>query len=138
MKAIVLEKIGGPECLVLQERDRPALMPGTAIVRVRAAGVCYRDVIDRKGGFPHLVTPVVPGHEFAGEVVEVAPDVTSVKAGDRVANLHRAPCKRCEYCLRGHEVRCRNAMIMFGHTTDGGYAEYVRAEEGALVCIPDA
>jgi acryloyl-coenzyme A reductase len=133
MFAVVLHETGPVENLRFEEREAPALAPGCALVRVRAAGVCYRDVIDRKGGFPFMKLPVIPGHELAGEVVAVADDVAGVAVGDRVVNTHRAPCGACEYCLAGHEPRCARSFMMFGLTIDGAYAEYVLAPAACLV-----
>lgn len=136
MKAIVLRETGGADQLRLEEWPRPTVAPGTALVRVRASGVCYRDVIDRQGGFPFMKKPVVPGHEFAGDVVEVGAGVDAVAPGHRVVNLHRAACGACEYCRAGQEPRCIGALHSFGLTADGGYAEYVLAPAGCLVRLP--
>jgi D-arabinose 1-dehydrogenase-like Zn-dependent alcohol dehydrogenase len=137
MKAIVLHEPGPPEHLIFEDLPVPELSSGCVLVRVRAAGVCYRDVIDRRGGFPFMKRPVVPGHEFAGVVEAAAPDVEDLRVGDRVVNLHRAPCGECEYCLAGHEPRCARSFMMFGLTLDGGYAEQVLAPAKSLVRLPD-
>ena len=138
MQAVVLRETGPADNLRLEHIDPPELSAGHVLVRVHAAGVCYRDVIDRQGGFPFMKKPVVPGHEFAGEVASVADDVTELEVGDRVTNLHRAPCGECDYCLAGHGPRCSRSLFMFGLTADGGYAEVVAAPVGALVKLPDA
>ena len=106
MKAVVLSEPGPADHLITKEIERPKPGAGEVLVRVRAAGVCYRDIIDRRGGFPFMKQPVVPGHEFAGEVVSLGPNVDQPAVGDRVVNLHRAPCGECEYCMAGHEPRC--------------------------------
>jgi D-arabinose 1-dehydrogenase-like Zn-dependent alcohol dehydrogenase len=111
--------------------------PGAVLLRVRAEGVCGRDLIDRRGGFRQLRLPVILGHEFAGEVVEVAPGVTGLAPGDRVANLLRLGCGTCRACLRGDTPICERAWQSFGQTRDGGYAELVVAPASALVKIPD-
>ena len=136
MKAIVLHESGPAENLHLEDVAVPSLTVGHALVRVHAAGVCYRDIIDRRGGFPFAKRPVVPGHEFAGVVESVASDVEDVSVGDRVANLHRSSCGECEYCLAGHAPRCARSPFFFGLTADGGYAEYVLAPAGSLVRLP--
>src|SRR4051812_12945954 len=125
MRAIVLHEPGPADHLTLADIAKPEPGPGQALVHVRAAGVCYRDVIDRRGGFPFMKRPVVPGHEFAGEVVAVGPDTVGVAVGDRVVNLHRAPCGECDMCKLGEEPRCIRAMFSYGMTADGGYAEFV-------------
>ncbi len=136
MKAVVLRETGTADQLELSEVERPRLVPGHALVKVFAAGVCYRDVIDRRGGFPFMKLPVIPGHELAGEVVEVADDVSGVAPGDRVVNLHRPPCGECEACRAGHEPRCTRGIYAFGLTADGAYAEYVLAPARCLVPMP--
>jgi acryloyl-coenzyme A reductase len=136
MRAVVLREVGPAENLRLEDWPRPAATPGHAVVRVRAAGVCHRDVVDRRGGFPFMKRPVVPGHELAGEVVEVGEGVAHVRVGDRVVNIHRAPCGECEYCRAGHEPRCLRSAEVFGLTVDGCYAEYVLAHAGCLVPLP--
>jgi D-arabinose 1-dehydrogenase-like Zn-dependent alcohol dehydrogenase len=136
MKAVVLSEPGPAENLVAKDIERPAPGPGEVLVRVRAAGVCYRDVIDRRGGFPFMKQPVVPGHEFAGEVTALGDGAEGLALGDRVVNLHRAPCGECDYCVSGHEPRCIFSPMLFGLTIDGGYAEYVVAAPAALVALP--
>jgi D-arabinose 1-dehydrogenase-like Zn-dependent alcohol dehydrogenase len=136
MKAVVLEKCGGSEELQYRDWELKKPGPGEALVRVRACGVCYRDILDRSGKFPMIQLPIIPGHEFAGEIVELGPDVPNFKIGDRVTNLHRAPCGRCRYCRKGDEIHCEEAWPSFGLTIHGSYAEFVVAPEGALVPIP--
>lgn len=138
MRAIVVREPGPPEHLQLDDdHPRPALRPGCAIVQVDAEGVCYRDVVERRGGFPFIKRPVVPGHEFAGTIVELADDVEGLAIGERVVNLHRAPCGSCRACAGGNETRCQRALEVFGLSVDGGYAEYVLARAGCLVPVPD-
>src|SRR5690606_6051538 len=81
MRAVVLERIGGPEQLSLREVPDPEPGPGEAVVRIAAAGVCGRDLIDRRGGFPAMKLPTVLGHEFSGEVIAVGPGTTRVSVG---------------------------------------------------------
>jgi acryloyl-coenzyme A reductase len=138
MRAVVLREPGPPEQLQLEaDHPRPTLRPGCAIVQVDAEGVCYRDVVERRGGFPFIKRPVVPGHEFAGTIVELADDVVGLAIGQRVVNLHRAPCGACRACTGGNETRCQRALEVFGLSVDGGYAEYVLARAGCLVPVPD-
>ncbi len=134
MRAAVLDAIGGP----FHHRTvaDPKLGPEDVLVRVAACGVCGRDLIDRRGGFPAMKLPTILGHEFAGEVVEVGSAVTSFAVGSRVANLHRPHCGECESCAAGHQVDCERAWQSFGHTVDGGYAELVAAHHRALVEVP--
>lgn len=137
MRAVVLERIGSASELQLRDWPEPELHPDDALIRVHASGVCGRDLIDRRGGFPMMKLPTILGHELAGEVVGVGSEVRSLAIGDRVANLHRPHCGDCAACVRGHELHCERAWQSFGHTIDGAYAELCAAPERALVKIPD-
>ena len=136
MRAVVVARTGGPEQLESKEVADPEPGPDDVLVRVQAAGVCGRDLIDRRGGFPGLKLPIVLGHEFAGEVVAIGKNVTDLHPGDRVANLHRPYCGACDRCLEGETPDCTSAWQSFGQTIDGGYAELVVSPRGALVPVP--
>lgn len=84
MKAIRIRAFGGPEVLAWEEVPPPQIGPGQARVRLRAAGVNFVDTYQRAGSYP-VPLPCTLGLEGAGEVVEVAPDVTLVRPGQRVA-----------------------------------------------------
>src|SRR5438445_7266107 len=116
MRAVVLSRLGGPEELQFTDAPDPEVGAGEALVRVKAEGVCGRDLIDRRGGFRGLRLPVILGHEFAGEVVRVAPGVSDLAAGDRVANLLRLGCGACRACLCGETPICERAWQSFGQT----------------------
>jgi NADPH:quinone reductase-like Zn-dependent oxidoreductase len=136
MHAVVVDRTGGPEALVFRQVEDPSPGDDEVLVRVGAAGVCGRDLIDRRGGFPALKLPIILGHEFAGEVVAVGRNAGELRPGDRVANLHRPFCGRCARCLEGETPDCTNAWQSFGQTVDGAYAEYVVAHKDALVPVP--
>ncbi len=139
MRAVVLRETGGPDKLVPSTVPDPVASADEVLVRVRAASVCGRDLIDRRGGFPLMKLPTILGHEFAGEVVSVGEDAAQAgfSPGDRVANLHRPMCGVCPRCMGGEELLCERAYQSFGHTVDGAYAELVVAHHRALVKIPE-
>ncbi len=84
-RAVVCEALGPPDSLRLQQRPRLPLAAGTVRVAVKAAGINFPDVLMIQGLYQHRAElPFVPGLEAAGVVVEVAPDVTGIRAGDRV------------------------------------------------------
>ena len=138
MRAVVLRKTGEPEQLVSDELPDPILQPEDVLVRIRAAAVCGRDLIDRRGGFPLMKLPTVLGHEFAGEVVALGAlaAASGLNVGDRVINLHRPSCGACRRCVNGELILCERAWQSFGHTVDGGYAELCAAHHRALVKVP--
>ena len=137
MQAVVLKRIGGSEGMALEEIPTPAVTEGRVLVKVRACGVAHRDVIERRGGNPILVPPIVQGHEFAGEVVEVGPGVQRWQPGDRVVNLYTDSCGACEHCLDGDERLCSKVTEAYGLTVNGGYAEYALLRERALESLPE-
>src|SRR4051794_7180241 len=88
MKVAVLH---GPGDLRLDNAQRPVAGPKDLVIKVAAAGICGTDLHFRSMG-PRFPKPMPLGHEFAGEVIEVGPEVTSFKAGDRVAyNSNNSP-----------------------------------------------
>jgi acryloyl-coenzyme A reductase len=137
MKAVVLKEAGPAENLHVQEIETPRATSGHVVLKVHACAVGYRDIIDRRGGQGFINTPIVLGHEFAGEVVEVGENVRRWCIGDRVVNLYHNFCGICDHCIGGDERRCVNIREIFGLTVNGGYAEYVLADERALERIPD-
>ena len=136
MRAIVLHDPGGPSPLRLDDLPTPACPAGHVLVRVRACGVCYHDVVVAQGTLRRGIKPnLVLGHEIAGEVTAVAPDVGDVSLGDRVVTLLTSCCGACDRCYDGLEHRCL-AGHGIGHSVDGGYAEYVAVTTASLVPIP--
>ncbi len=95
-----------------------------ALVRVRACGVCRTDLHVTDGDLPRHRSPVIPGHEVVGEVVDLGPDVRDLAVGDRVGIAWlRETCGTCRWCRRGAENLCQ-ASRYTGWDADGGYAEY--------------
>src|SRR5215204_6375761 len=84
MKAIIVEKVGGPDVLVYADKERPETKAGEALIKVEAIGLNYIDIYHRTGLYT-LPLPFTPGMEAAGVVEEIAQDVTNVAVGDRVA-----------------------------------------------------
>jgi D-arabinose 1-dehydrogenase-like Zn-dependent alcohol dehydrogenase len=139
MRAVIQDGIGAPD--ILHVRSVP--MPGPPIgdqvlIRVRAAGVCYHDLLVREGTYRHLVQfPLVPGHEMAGDVLAVGDAVTRIKVGDQVASTNRETCGQCDLCRSGQEGICPNQRF-FGHNGPGAYGEFALVRENALSVVPRA
>ena len=110
MRAVVIAETGGPDVLRVQERPDPRVDPGHVLVRVRAAGVNFADVMARMGLYPDAPDmPFVPGYEIAGEIEAVGDGVEGLEPGDRVA----------------------------GGTRFGGYAELAATPASAVVELPE-
>ena len=85
MRAIRIDKPGGPEVMRLEEVELPPPGKGEVRLRQHAIGINFIDIYHRTGFYPPAKTPFTPGSEGAGEVVEVGPSVEGLKPGDRVA-----------------------------------------------------
>jgi D-arabinose 1-dehydrogenase-like Zn-dependent alcohol dehydrogenase len=134
VKAMVLREPGGP--LRLEEMPIPKIGRNEALLRVRATGVGLTVVI--MSAVPGRVTafPRIPGHEVAGEVVEVGAEVATVRTGDPVTCHFYLTCKVCRYCRSGRETLCPAFRGYVGMACDGGYAEYVAIPAVNLCPIP--
>jgi S-(hydroxymethyl)glutathione dehydrogenase / alcohol dehydrogenase len=96
MRAAVLERFGEP--LVITDVDLAEPRDGEVLVRLEACGVCHTDMYTASGADPSGYAPAVLGHEGAGVVEEIGPDVTSVRPGDRVVTLFSPQCRECIHC----------------------------------------
>lgn len=135
MKAIQITTPGGALDLV----DRPIPVPGpnTVRIKVQACGVCHSDAMVKEGLWPGLKYPRVPGHEVAGVIDELGPNVKLWKKGQRVGvGWYGGHCGICPPCRRGNFVYCRVGGIT-GITHDGGYQEYMIAPAESVALMPD-
>jgi len=132
VKACVLHAVGDLRC---ENVERPAIRENEVVVAVRACGVCGSDVprVFSKGTY-HF--PTIPGHEFAGEVIEAGPGVDPGLAGKGVAVFPLIPCRKCPMCAIGAFAQCEDYDYL-GSRCDGAFAEYVRVPAWNLVPIPE-
>ncbi|PNE37894.1 zinc-dependent alcohol dehydrogenase family protein [Streptomyces noursei] len=121
MRAVVIKE---PHRLHVTTVPDPTPGPGEVVVAVAAAGLCGTDVHMLAGEFGPTRYPVVPGHEFAGEVVAVGADVTAFAEGDAVAVDPALYCGACHFCALGRGNLCERWGTL-GITVDGACAEYV-------------
>jgi len=129
-RAMQVPAAGGAFQLV--EKEFPDPGPGQVRIRVHACGVCHSDSLTKEGQWSGVQFPRVPGHEIAGIVDAVGPDVPLFKPGQRVGlGWHGGHCYYCNPCRRGDFILCENQPIS-GISYDGGYADYVIAPANAL------
>lgn len=134
-RAMQVPAAGGAFQLIQKEFPEPA--PGQVRIRVQACGVCHSDSLTKEGQWPGIQFPRVPGHEIAGVIDAVAPDVPLFKPGQRVGlGWHGGHCNYCIPCRRGDFMLCENQPIS-GISYDGGYADYVLAPANAIAFLPD-
>lgn len=137
MRAIVINRHGGPEVLEPAELSDPVAGPGEAVVRVRACALNHLDVWTRRGlpgrtvPFPHVL-----GNDIAGEVLALGSPADGIAPGQRVMLSPGLSCRRCRMCLAGEDNSCRQYRV-FGAQAHGGYAERVRSPIVNLIPIPD-
>jgi 2-desacetyl-2-hydroxyethyl bacteriochlorophyllide A dehydrogenase len=117
--------------------DLPDPVPGAGevLIEVAAVGICGTDLHILDGDF-NSTFPVVPGHEFAGVVVDLGPEVTGLRIGDRVGVNPSYICHRCRPCQRGRTNLCEVAGG-YGTTWNGGAAELAVVGEQYCVRLPD-
>jgi erythritol/L-threitol dehydrogenase len=136
----------GPEDYRLEEVAVPVRKPGEALIRVEAVGICASDLKCYHGAAkfwgddnrPAFVeTMVIPGHEFAGRVVELDDEAASrwgIGVGDRVVSEQIVPCWECRYCKRGEYHMCQpHDVYGFKRRTPGAMASYMVYPAEALV-----
>src|SRR6478752_6326869 len=119
MRAHVLEVFGAP--LVVQEVELAEPKAGEVLVRLDACGVCHTDLYTASGADPSGYAPTVLGHEGAGVVEALGPDVADLAVGDHVVTLFSPQCRECEHCRSPKTNLCMaiRAEQNLGHLPDG-------------------
>lgn len=136
MNAVVVPEPGANFELV--QREVPTPGPGEIRIRVEACGICHSDAVVKEGTWPDLQYPRIPGHEVAGVVDALGPDVDAWSQGDRVGvGWHGGHCFTCDPCRRGDFINCENGAVT-GVTRDGGFADYMLARSEAVAAVPEA
>lgn len=137
MKAVRYDEFEGP--LRLVDVPDPTPPPDGVVVKVGASGLCRSDWHGWKGHDADVTVPHVPGHEFAGTVVESGKAVRQWKQGDRITVPFSLGCGACERCRAGDEQIC-DRYYQPGFTGWGSFAEYVALPyaDVNLVRLPDA
>ncbi|ACX52303.1 zinc-binding alcohol dehydrogenase family protein [Ammonifex degensii KC4] len=138
MRAMLLHKPRPIEeqPLVLTELPEPEPGPGQVRLRVEVCGVCHTDLHTVEGDLPLPKLPLIPGHQVVGIVDAVGEGVARVKVGDRVGVpwLYHT-CGSCRFCRNGQENLCEKGRFT-GYHVDGGYAEFMVAEEDFVCPLP--
>lgn len=124
MKAAVLY---AKDDLRYEEYKAPVLGDGEVLIKVRATGICGSDLPRVLGNGAHYF-PIILGHEFSGDVMEIGKSVTSIKVGDRVTGAPLVPCLKCDDCQKGYYSQCKNYTFI-GSRINGSFAEYVKMPE---------
>ena len=128
MKACVLHAVGD---LRYEDVANPVPREGEVLLEIRASGICGSDIarVFTKGTYRF---PTIPGHEFAGEIVETGKGVPTSYLGKRAAVFPLIPCRKCDMCEVGEYASCRDYNY-FGSRCDGGFAERIAVPVWNLV-----
>jgi L-iditol 2-dehydrogenase len=144
MRALV---VSAPDDFAVRDVDRPRPGPFEVLCRVRAAAICGTDPHIIQGHYPGFWPkdwPLVPGHEWCGDVVELGEGAEALgwEVGTRVAGTSHAPCGFCRRCIEGRYNICENFGVeglhdQYGHNAPGAYAEYVVHSVRSVFPVPD-
>ncbi len=142
MRAVVID---APGRIRVDNVPDPTPRPDEVLVRVGACGICGTDLHIIDGDSPLARYPIIPGHEFAGEVVALGYDIaqgngngeTNITVGSRVAIDPNLYCGHCDSCRTGHENLCLNYAAL-GVTTNGAIAQYVAVPMASAYLLPNS
>jgi propanol-preferring alcohol dehydrogenase len=139
MKAMILDRQGPIETKPLKMADLPAPTPGDdqILVKVSVCGACHTDLDEVEGRLEPTLSPIIPGHQIVGNVIDKGKAVTKFKVGQRVGITWLfSSCGQCEFCRTGNENLCGKAKWT-GKDAHGGYAEFTVIGEEFAYLIPD-
>src|SRR6187431_3431914 len=105
VRAAVAFEAGKPLAVTTVQLEGPRA--GEVLVEIRATGICHTDAYTLSGKDPEGLFPAILGHEGAGVVVDVGPDVKSLAKGDHVIPLYVPECRECSYCVSGKTNLCQ-------------------------------
>jgi S-(hydroxymethyl)glutathione dehydrogenase/alcohol dehydrogenase len=111
-KAAVAFSAGKP--LEIVEVDLEGPKSGEVLIELKATGICHTDAFTLSGDDPEGAFPAILGHEGAGVVVEIGPDVKSVRVGDHVIPLYTPECRQCDFCLNPKTNLCQSVRATQG------------------------
>jgi len=124
------------DTLELGDVPEPVAAPGEVVLRVAAVGICGSELEAVASRSPRRTPPLIMGHEFCGEVETLGPDVSDVRAGERVVSSSLVACGRCVECRAGASHLCARRQI-FGMNRPGAFAERVAVPAAVLLPLPE-
>jgi 2-desacetyl-2-hydroxyethyl bacteriochlorophyllide A dehydrogenase len=125
----------GKNDLRLVDLPDPQIGDSDVLLKIKKVGICGTDLHIYTGGMP-VKTPLVPGHEFVGDVVKTGKDVTRVKVGDRAVAEHVVGCGKCSYCQEGKRNLCKKPIVIGLHK-QGALAEFLAVPEELVYSLPE-
>jgi NADPH:quinone reductase-like Zn-dependent oxidoreductase len=138
MRAAVFDKPGIENLKVMDNVEKPKLAnPDNVLIKVKVAGLNPIDNVVVSGSIPTVrPIPHIPGAEVSGIVDEIGSEVSGLKKGDRVVIHNKVFDGKCDMCLSGLDMICRNGGLI-SVITNGGFAEYIVVPQRNVFKIPD-
>lgn len=127
----------GPDDLRIEQVPTPKIGDSDVLIRVHTCGICGTDLNMFTGDFKVRRVPLIPGHEFAGEIAAVGDQVVELQVGDRVTADINLTCGTCFWCRRGEDLLCPH-LQQIGIDVSGAFADYVKAPATHVYRLPDA
>lgn len=121
--------------IVVKDVPKPEPEPDEVLVRVDSCNICGTDISLYRGKYT-AKTPVILGHEWSGEIVEIGENVKDLHIGDKVVSDPNESCGLCYWCRSGKPYFCNN-MPEYGVLRDGGFAEYIKITAKSVYKIPE-
>ncbi|HJS63530.1 MAG TPA: alcohol dehydrogenase catalytic domain-containing protein [Nitrososphaeraceae archaeon] len=133
-KAVSFHEVDEP--LKIEEVDFPKIGSNEVVLKILASSLCYSDVHVTTGVIP-VKGPITLGHEICGEIEELGDNIIDFKKGDKTVVYFISPCGDCDQCVVGNSSTCNHIYDspMYGFSTDGGFAEYMKVNAKNLVKV---
>jgi len=130
-QAVLIE----PQKLIFRDVPKPEPGLGQVLIQVKRIGVCGSDIHAYYGKHPYISCPIVQGHEFAGRITEVGPDVRVLKAGDDITVMPQLACGQCYPCRHGNYHIC-NSLKVIGCQAEGAAQEFLAVDQDLVIKLP--
>ncbi len=134
MKSLILKAVNKLE--LCEDSPEPILSKEEVLIKVKCCGICGSDLEAYRYG--KVLMPLILGHEFTGEIMEVGAKVEGWRVGDRVTAYPGEFCGKCYYCKKGQENLCRKTIMGLGITVNGALAEYVKVPAKLICKLPES
>ena len=128
-------RLVAPENVILEEVEKPAPKASEVLIQVKRIGVCGSDIHAYYDKHPYISCPIVQGHEFSGEIVEMGDAVSGLTVGDRVTVMPQLVCGECYPCTHGDYHIC-NTLKVIGCQADGAAREFIPVDQKLVLKLP--
>jgi L-iditol 2-dehydrogenase len=126
-----------PRKIVIRDIPKPLLGNGQIMIKVMKIGICGSDIHAYYGKHPFISCPIVQGHEFSGEVVEIGSSTKKFDRGDRITIMPQLVCGNCYQCKNGNYHIC-DSLKVIGCNVNGAAQEYFCVDEKLAIKLPES